>query len=103
MQSKQLTVNSSQSTVRKGFSTVFVIALVAVIGVVAVLAFGVFDVSKIKKTGEMPEQQVDQQIKDLDNLSPSDELPDIEKDLNATNLEEVDSELDQIDKDLGSL
>lgn len=92
-----------QLTTKQGFSTLLIIVAVAIIGAMAVLAFGVLDVWQIKKA-QVPSAKisdVDQVIKDLDNLSSSDELPDIERDLTATDLENLDSEMDQIEKDLG--
>lgn len=110
MQIRQLTVrfrylskSSSQSKVLKGFSTLWIIVAVAIVGTAAVLAFGVLDVAKIKKpdVGRLPE--TDQQLQQLSTFSTSDEVVDIEKDLNATDLDAIDNELSEVDRDLGDL
>lgn len=89
------------SRLETGFSTILIILLVAAIGIFAVVAFGVLDVAKFKKPDALQKVQVeDQQLKELNTLSTSDELPDIESDLTGTNFEEIDNEMDQVEKDL---
>ncbi len=105
MQNKQVTVDSSQFTVRMGFSTLWIIVAVAIVGVVAVLAFGVLDFYKIKKpdVGQKTQVEEDQQVQDLNTLSTSDEVDVIEKDLDLTNLDALDAEIGDVEKDLMSL
>ena len=101
-QSEQLIVNSIRLTVRSGFSTLLIIVFVAIVGVMAVLAFSFLDVSKKTEVTTGP-AEMDQQIKQLQTLSTSDEVPDIEKDLSSTNIDSLDSDLTDVDKDLGNL
>lgn len=96
-QNKQLTVHSSQLTVR-GFSTIWLIMAVAVIGVIAVVAIG-----KVGKVPSVPQVTIDRQIGELQKLSSSDEIGDIDEDLNKTNLENLDAELGEVDKELQGL
>lgn len=78
----------------RGFSTLLAIIAVAVIGLAAVLAFGVF---------QEPAVVEDQKLKELETVSTSDELPDIERDINETNLETLDVELSEVDKEAKGL
>lgn len=90
---------------RRGFLTLWLILLVIAIGVAALIAFGILDVGKIKKSipGQSPTMVEDQQVQDLQNQSTSDEVSDIEKDLNTTNLDTLDQELPDVDKAVGEL
>lgn len=86
-----------------GFTALLIILVVAVIGLGALLAFGVFDVSDIKNIPGYQQRKitgVDQQVRDLNKLSSSDEVSAIEGDLNSTNLDDLDSEMDEVDRDL---
>lgn len=104
-QIKHLTVDSSQFTVRTGFSTLWIIVAVVIVGVAAVLVFGVLDFYKIKKPVERPATQVeeDQQVRQLNTQSTSDEIEVIEQDISATDLEALDGEIADIEKLLGEL
>lgn len=87
----------------RGFSTLLIIIVVAVMGIAAVLAFGVFDAGKLKRTVQEPSVGQDQQLKELETVSTSDEVPDIERDINETNLETIDVELSEIEKEANGL
>ena len=102
---KQLTVDSLQLTVRKGFSALIIILIVAIVGIGAVAAFGVLNVGDIKKSTPTQINQTvdDQQVRDLQILGSSDKVSDIEKDLNDTKLNEIDQELPQIENDASTL
>jgi len=93
---------TEQLRARRGFSTLFVIVAVAVVFVLALLAFGVFDFAKLKKTVPTT-TEVDEKLNELSAVSTSDEVPDIEKDLNDTNLEMIDAELGEVEKELTGL
>lgn len=106
MQTNRLRVKGSQLTVRSGFSSLLIIVAVVVIGVFAVLVFGVLDLAKIK-TPEVPKPSIsvgkDAQVEKLSTLGTSDEVSDIEKYLNETNLDTLDTELSDVDRDAESL
>lgn len=93
-------VNSKLSIVngqllRRGFSTLWIIVVVAVIGVIALLAM-----NKMGKMPPVPSTTFDRQIQELQKLSNSDEIGDIQKDLDATTLEGLDQELGEVDQSL---
>lgn len=54
----------------------------------------------IKEGIALPSEKEDTSVIDLQNVRSSDELGDIEADLNETDLSEVDTELDAIESDL---
>lgn len=85
---------------KKGFSTLLIILGAAVVFIAAVLAFGVMSG---KKETEKPKVAEDKQVEALKTLSTSDEVPDIEKDLNDTDLETLDVELLEIEKEVSGL
>lgn len=86
-----------------GFGTVFLLLAVGIIGVIVVVAFGIFDLAKLKKPQQTMVEQEDSQVKELNVLGVSDEIGDIEKYLDQTNLDKLDQEIPQVDKDAGSL
>lgn len=98
-------MQSRQSTVKRGFSTLWIIVAVAIVGVVAVLAFGVLDFYKIKKPdiGQKTQVEEDQQVQNLNTLSTSDEVDVIEKDLDLTNLDALDAEIGDVARALSEL
>ena len=91
----------------KGFLTLWLILLVIALGVAALIAFGILDVGKFKKntsfSGKPATQVEDQQVENLQKQSSSDEVVDIEKDLNTTNLNSLDQELPDVDRAVGEL
>lgn len=74
----------------------------AVVVFALVFAFFNFNLKKEEGTGE-PSVLKDEQIQKLETLSDSDEIGAIEADINSTNLENLDQELNQVDQDLSSL
>lgn len=75
----------------------------AVVAVIAIVAFGVLDLGKLKENlpGYSPSPVIkDSQVESLQKLSSSDEIVDVEKDLNDTNLNNLDQELPQVDQAL---
>jgi len=64
--------------------------------VVALAIFVVYEIFKIKTVS----QPIDSGISNLETQSPSDNIPDIEKDLNSTDLNSLDSGLQDIDSSL---
>lgn len=102
MRSKKLETGNLKLETRKGFSTLLIIVAVAVVGVVAILAFGVFDVGKLKTQVLQPKVTEDQTLTQLEAVGTSDEVPDIEKDLLNTDLETIDAEISDVDRELQS-
>ena len=80
--------------------------IVGVVIIVIVLIFGglYFWGSQLSEEKEMTAEEIaaqeDTMLIKLQEQSASDEIADIEADLNATDLEGLDAELDQIDQDL---
>lgn len=87
----------------KGFSTLLIIVAVAVVGMAAVLAIGVFDVGQLKTKVLQPKVAEDKILMQLKAVGTSDEVPDIESDLLNTDLETIDAEISDVDRDLQSL
>ena len=82
--------------------------LLIVVLAVAVLAVAVFFAFKYPDLGtkqEVGESNVvgDEQVRKLETLSDSDEIGAIEADINSTNLDNLDQELNQVDQELPSL
>jgi hypothetical protein len=65
-----------------------------------VFAMGYMAVKTYKKPAEVKPMTFDQQIQKTQTQSNSDSVDSIEKDLNETDLNNVDSELQDIDKEL---
>lgn len=79
----------------RGFSPIWLVLVVAIIGVVAVIFLRLSNVGKVGQT-KIPTAQIeDQQIRDLQNLRPSDEVEAIEFDLSSTNVESLDQGLSE--------
>ena len=83
---------------KRGFSTLWIIVAVAVIGLIALLA-----INKMGKIPPVPSTTFDRQIQNLQKLSNSDEIGDIQKDIDATALEDLDLELLEVDQSLKDL
>ena len=82
--------------------------LLIVVLVVAVLVVAVFFALKYPDLGtkqEVGESNVvkDEQVQKLETLSDSDEIGAIEGDIQGTNLDNLDQEINQVDQDLSSL
>lgn len=79
-----------------------VVLAVAVIGLVAIIFFGILGQDKFQRQSLLPSPgaEVDQQVQDLGELSFSDEIGDIEKDLNNTNIESLDQGISEVDASL---
>ena len=96
--------------INRGNAT-FIVIIIAllVLGLVAVFAVTQFGIGQSLFTNKDTNQSVgpvassDKQLDTLNSLSTSDEVGDIEKDLNATDLENVDSDLNNANADLNSL
>lgn len=91
-------LTKSKYQISSGFSTLWIIVAVAVIGVIALLA-----INKMGKIPPAPSTTFDRQIQNLQKLSSSDEIGDIQKDLDATTLEGLDLELGEVDQSLKGL
>lgn len=86
---------------KRGFSTLFLVIALAVV----ILGFvGILAISKMKYSpNQQPDVQqveVDDQVKTLQSLSNSDEIGAIEQDINATNLDNLDEGINQVDREL---
>jgi len=83
---------------------IIVIIVVSLIIVVAITFFGgtnIFNKNPLDSVGSgVPK---DSQVEQLQSQNDSDEILDIENDLNNTNLEEIDSGMDQVSEDLNTL
>jgi len=89
---------------KKGVLGIGLIAAIAIVVLVAIVFFGILDLGKFKKGQPSPSAVVeDQQVQDLQTLSSSDEIGDIEEDLENTNLENLDQDLSQVDQALEGL
>ncbi|MBI3283010.1 hypothetical protein HYZ70_02940 [Candidatus Curtissbacteria bacterium] len=86
-----------------GFVLPWILVAAAVVLVVLVLAFGIFDTGEFKKKVEAPKAAEDQQVEALLKISASDEVADIEKDINQTNLDTIDVELSEVEKEAEAL
>ena len=88
----------------KGFFNLWLIIIVAAIGVAAILAYGIFNFAKIKKAvpGASP-AAVDQEVSKLESLSSSDEIEVIEEDLKTTDIDNLDQELVEVEKEIPEL
>lgn len=86
----------------RGFSSLWIIIIVALIGLAAVVAFGVLDVAKIKKPS-IQTSDVDQKVQELNTLSTSDEIDAIEKDINSTDLDNLDEGIGDVDRALDEI
>ena len=87
---------------RRGSLTLWLILLVIAVGVAALAVFGVLDLSKIKESIPGQSNQIieDQQVQSLQSQGTSDEVVDIEQDLNSTDLDCLDQELSEVDQAL---
>lgn len=82
---------------RKGSIVLFLILAVAAAALAALLIFG-----KIENNLPLDNTSVignDRQISNLKSLGTSDKVSDIQKDYDATNLNDVDVEMQQVSKD----
>lgn len=80
--------------------------ILGAIAVVAISGFGVGQnlfTNKDSTESVGPQVPTDSKIDALDSQSESDEVDSIEKDLNSTQLDGVDSEADRVDQDMQSL
>ena len=79
--------------------------VVLVVAVLVVAFIFVFKFSDLGTKQEVGESNVvgDEQVRKLETLSDSDEIGAIEADINSTNLENLDQELNQVDQELPSL
>src|SRR3989338_678158 len=87
---------------RRGFLVLWLILLVVVVGVAALVAVGILDLGRIKNSapGESTAIVKDQQLENLQKVSTSDEVVDIEMDLDNTDLNNLDQELSEVDQAL---
>ena len=87
-----------------GLLILWLIIAVGLIGIIALFAFGVLNTNMIRRPPEKaPLVEVDEQVKNLKQLDSSDEVSAIEKDINATNLNDLDQGIGEIDQALGEL
>ena len=78
------------------------VLIAAVVVFALIFAFYNFGLGTKQETGE-PSVVKDEQVQKLETLSDSDEIGAIETDINSTNLENLDQELNQVDQDLSGL
>ena len=84
-------------------NVLLIVVLVAAVVVFAlVFAFYNFNLGKKAQIGE-PVVVKDEQIQKLETLSGSDEVGAIEGDIQGTNLDNLDQELNQVDQSLSEL
>jgi len=89
--------------VNRGFTVLWLSLVVSVIVMLVALVFGFLDFSKLTNRGGYQTPPVDQQVQDLQNMSSSDEVVNIESDLNNTKLDNLDLGLEQVNQDSDSL
>lgn len=77
---------------------VLILLAVAVVFVVLLIRGGKLD----SYFGKQPQPSVSEPVQSQDDLSKSDEVEDIEKDLNTTNLSETDKVLGEVDVQLNA-
>ncbi|MBI2327869.1 hypothetical protein HYU92_06135 [Candidatus Curtissbacteria bacterium] len=85
---------------RHGFSTIFWIIIVVIVFVIAIYYYQVGKSAVEEAAMYVPLKRQDQQTKDLQKLSGSDEVSDIESDLNSTNFDSLDEGLSEVDQAL---
>lgn len=73
------------------------------VGLVVIVVIVVLFVTRGEQPPPQPPASVDTQVQQLQTQSASDEVSVIEQDLQNTNLDQLDTELTDIEKDLGSL
>ena len=86
----------------RGSSLILVVLLVALV-VFFVILLKVFNIDRSSTPEEEKTVTYDQQVKDLATLGNSDEISDIEDDLNNTNIDQIDQELPQVDKEASTI
>lgn len=99
--SKLLIVNGKWF--KHGFSTVILIVVMAIIGVIAIYLFGVKSNNFNKGPAYIQEKEQDQQVMDLEQISNSDEIEDVESELTYTNFENLDEGMNEVDQELADL
>ncbi len=77
--------------------------LLYLVGVIVVIVIVVVFLTKVGRQPAPLPQPVDQQVQQLQTQSTSDDLSALETDLQNTNLDQLDQELTDIERDLGSL
>ncbi len=93
-----------QNKLRQGFSGLIIILVIAIIALAAIVAFSLFHSGKLTGQPTMHvTQPQDQQVKNLQSLSRSDSVSDIDKDVNSTDVGSLDAGLDQVNNDINSL
>lgn len=88
---------------KSGVVFLWLTIVAAVVIVLFAFVFGILDFSKIPGKLVNRTAPADQQNQDLNSLSNSDEVDNIDKDLSNTNLSNLDEGLDQVGQDSGSL
>ena len=87
---------------KPGSVLLIVVLVVAFLVVALIFAFKYLDLGTKQEVGES-NVVGDEQIQKLETLSDSDEIGAIEGDVNSTNLENLDQELNQVDQELPNL
>lgn len=103
MQIKMANGKWQKANGKRGFSTLFLVIILAVV----ILGFiGIFAISKmnysINKQPDTQQVEVDDQVKTLQSLSNSDEIGSIEQDINATNFDNLDDGINEVDRELSA-
>lgn len=104
MRTKKIAEFKKRKYVRGGFAAAMIMLILAVMAIASLIVFGSLSVSNIK----LPEYEFgragqDSQVRDLNNLSTSDEIGAIEKDINSTNLENLDLGIDDVSTEASDL
>lgn len=84
---------------KRGFTALFLILSVVVIAFLAILAYALFSYGSLRKQSDyqLPTVEEDQQLLQLKKQGSSDEIWEIEKDINATELDNLDFELSEVE------
>ena len=87
---------------KPGSVLLIVVLAVAVLAVAVFFAFKYPDLGTKQEVGESSVVK-DEQVQKLETLSDSDEISAIEGDIQGTNLDNLDQEINEVDQDLSSL
>lgn len=90
MRSNKLKSQISKVECLGGFAPVILVLLIAIIGILGVVFYKSFYTPSVPKSSLDQEMQEDQQVKDLRNISDSDEISVIETELAATDVNNLD-------------
>jgi len=101
----QMSNRKNNVSENKGNITLVIILIVAIVVAAIVIVWSLKGSGRIKQE-QLPAPvsvPVDEQVKNLQKMSTSDDIGAIEADLNSTNLDNLDSEISEIDNSSGDL